>query len=309
MRIKRFCQLLCLGLLPLFMVASGCSTTESLTRKVLPRSWANKILPGQPNLKKRVMVFPLVDQAGAGSEKTAQLSHDFYSFLKESPDLLLNEPPDGVFSSLAMKSPQFGVVTNSRLVDFAEGLGMNSLIIGVINPVEISIRQTGIWPFDSWRKIYGVSVAINVIDTTTRTLMLTHLELEEFKVDLDETEDLDEKAFIQQSSDEALPELIEELASVVKTKVREEPWTGRILAVENKTIMINAGKEIGLQAGGVFQVFEPGKSIRSASGIPIHLLEESIGEIKVTSVMEKHALAEPVSGGPFVAKQFVRFKP
>ena len=222
---------------------------------------------------------------------------------------MLSDPPDGIFSSLAMESPQFGVVTNSSLVDFAESLGMNDLIIGVLNPVEISIRNTGIWPFDDWRKIYGISVAINVIDTTSRTLLLTHLELEEFEVDLEDTEEQDEKAFIKEISDESLPELLEKLASVVKTNLRREPWTGRILAVENNSVMINAGKEIGLQPGSFFQIFSPGKSIASGSGIPIHLLGESIGEIKVNSVMEKHALAEPVSGGPFEAKQFVRFKP
>ena len=309
MRTKRLFMLLLLTLLPLLVAASGCSTTESITRKILPESWADKILPGQPNLKKRVMLFPLVDQAGLGPEKTARYSEEFHNFLKESPYLLLNKPPDGIFSSLAMESPQFGVVTNSSLVDFAESLGMNDLIIGVLNPVEISIRNTGIWPFDDWRKIYGISVAINVIDTTSRTLLLTHLELEEFKVDLDDTEEQDEKTFIREISAEALPELVEQLASVVKTKLRTEPWTGRILAVENGTVMINAGKEVGLQPGSLFQVFEPGKSIASGSGIPIHLLGESIGEMKVNSVMEKHALAEPVSGGPFVAKQFVRFKP
>ncbi|MBU0990123.1 MAG: hypothetical protein ABIE47_02190 [Pseudomonadota bacterium] len=308
MRIKHLTGLFFLTLMPLFIAVNGCSTTESLTRKVLPRSWAEKVLPGQPYLKKRVMVFPLVDQAGLGPETTSELSHKFHDLLKKSPQLLFYEPPDGVFSSLAMSSPQFGVLTNSRLVDFAEGLGMNDLIIGVINPVEIIIRKTGIWPFDKWRRIYVVSVAVNVIDIASKTFLLTHLEQEDFSVDLDEEEERDEKAFIQQISTEALPEIIEEQASVVENKLNEEPWTGVISAVENNTIMINAGKEVGLKVGGRFEVFSPGRSISSGSGIPIHLFGESIGVIKVTSIMEKHSLAEPVSGGPFVAKQFVRFK-
>jgi len=56
-------------------------------------------------------------------------------------------------------------------------------------------------------------------------------------------------------------------------------------------------------------VFAPGKSIPSGSGRTIHLFGEKIGLIKVTSVMESHSLAEPVSGGPFEPKQFIRFKP
>jgi hypothetical protein len=308
-RIKRFSRLFLLIFMPLFMAASGCSTTASLTRKVLPESWANKVLPGQPNLKQRIMVFPLVDQAGLGTQITGQYSRQFYDLLKASPNLLVSEPPDGMFSSLAMESPQFGVVTNSSLVDFAQSLGMNDLIIGVLNPVEISIRKTGMWPFDKWRKFYGISIAINVIDTASKTLLLTHLELEEFPVDLDEAEELDEKAFIDKASTESYPEIIKELAEIVARELHRQPWTGSILAVENNAIMINAGKEVGLDPGKLFEVFAPGKPIPSGSQRTIFLLGEKIGMIKVNSVMEAHALAEPVSGGPFEPKQFVRFRP
>ena len=309
MRVKRLSGLLLLILLPLFFVASGCSTTESVTRKVLPASWARKILPDQPYLKKHVMVFPFIDQAGLGHELTAQLSRQFYDLLKKSPYLLLHEPPDGVFSSSSMKSPQFGVVTNSSLIDFAEGLDMNDLIIGVLNPVEISTQNTGFWPFDDWRKIYGVSIAVNVIDIASKTLLLTNLEVEEFSLSLEDAEEQDEKAYIQQISRETLPGLIEDQVPIVEQELNAKPWTGRISAVENNTIMIDAGKDVGLQQGNRFDVFTEGKSIPSGSGRTIYLFGENIGEIKVTSVMEKHSLAVPVSGGPFKAKQFIRFKP
>jgi len=308
-RIRRFSQLLLLIFMPLFVAVSGCSTTASLTRKVLPDSWADKILPEQPNLKQRVMVFPLVDQAGVGAQITGQYSRQFYDLLKASPNLLVSEPPDGMFSSLAMESPQFGVVTNSSLVDFAHSLGMNDLIIGVLDPVEISIRKSGLWPFDKWRKFYGISMAVNIIDTASKTLLLTHVELEEFPVDLDEAEELDEKAFIDEVSTEAYPEMIKELAEIVARELHRQPWTGSILAVENNAIMINAGKEVGLEPGKLFEVFAQGKSIPSGSGRTIFLFGEKIGMIKVNSVMETHALAEPVSGGPFEPKQFVRFRP
>jgi hypothetical protein len=308
-RIGWFSRLLLLIFVPLFIAVSGCGTTASLTRKVLPDSWADKILPDQPNLKQRIMVFPLVDQAGLGPEITAQYSRQFYDLLNASPNLLVSEPPDGMFSSLAMESPQFGVITNSSLVDFAQSLRMNDLVIGVLNPVEISIRKAGIWPFDSWRKFYGISIAVNIIDTASKTLLLTHLELEEFPVDLDETEELDEKAFIDEISTESYPEMIKKVAEIVARELHRQPWTGTILAVENNAIMINAGNEVGLEPGKLFEVFSQGESIPSGSGRTILLFGERIGMIKVNSVMETHSLAEPVSGGPFEPRQFVRFKP
>ena len=309
MNVKRLPELVFLILLPIFVLASGCSTTESLTRKVLPASWARKILPGQAYLKKHVMVFPLIDQAGLGPKLTAQLSRQFYDLLKKSPHLLLHEPPDGIFSSSSMKSSQFGVITNSSLIDFAEGLGMNDLIIGVLNPVEISTQNTGWWPFDDWRKIYGVSVAVNIIDIASKTLLLTDVEIEEFSMSLEDAEDQDEEAYVKKISIETFPEIIEEQVPKVEQELNSKYWTGRISAVENKTIMINAGKDVGLQQGNRFEVFTEGKSISSGSGRTIYLFGANIGELEVKSVMEKHSLAESVSGGPFKAKQFIRFKP
>jgi hypothetical protein len=307
--IRRLSRRLLLFLVPFFLLVSGCGATASLTRKVLPDSWANKILPGQYNLKKRAMVFPLVDQAGLGPQGTARYSRQFYDLLKDSPGLLVSEPPDGMFSTMAIESPQFGVVTSSSLVDLAQGLGMNALIIGVLNPVEISIRKSGIWPFDSWQKVYGISVAVNVIDTASKTLMLTHVALEEFPVDLEEAEELDEQAFVDEVSSEAYPEMIQEQAEMVSSELSKLPWTGSVLAVEEDTVMINAGTELGLEPGKSFEVFAPGRTIDSASGRPIFLFGEKIGIIRVNAVMDTHSLAEPVSGGPFAPKQFVRLIP
>ena len=306
---KRFTSITCLCLLFLLLAASGCSTTKNLTKKVLPASWARKIMTNEADLKKRVMIFPFVDQAGVGPEITKKLGHDFHQHLRETPNLLLYDPPDGVFSTQAMESPQFGVVTSSKLVDIATDMGMNALIIGVLNPVEIAVHKTGIWPFDGWKRIYTVSAAINVIGTASKTLIYTDIALEEYDMSLEESEQLDQENYIQKITLEALPDLINNLGSTLDFKVSDEPWTGKIVAVDGDTIMINAGKEVGLEDEAVFKVFSVGESISSGTGRTIHLLGETVGEIKVTSVMEKHSLAEPLDGGPFKAKQFIRLKP
>ena len=309
MRKKHFTAIIFVCLLSLLLGAAGCSTTKNLTKKVLPTSLAQKIMTNEADLKKRVMIFPFVDQAGVGAEMTKKLAHDFYQHLKETPNLLLYDPPDGVFSTQAMESPQFGVVTSSKLVDIAEDMGMNALIIGVLNPVEVAVHKTGFWPFDSWRRFYTVSAAVNVIDTASKTLIYTDIAFKEYKMTLDESDQMDQGNYIRQITLEALPDLIDDLGSTMDFKVSDEPWTGKVLAVDGDTIMINAGKEVGLKDDAVFKVFSVGESITSGTGRIIHLLGETVGEIKVTSVMEKHSLAEPLNGGPFKAKQFIRLKP
>ena len=306
---KRLTSITCLCLLSLLLAASGCSTTKNLTKKVLPDSWARKIMTNEADLKKRVMIFPFVDQAGVGPEMAKKLGNEFYEHLRKTPNLLLYDPPDGVFSTQAMESPQFGVVTSSKLVDIATDMGMNALMIGVLNPVEIAVHKTGIWPFDGWKKIYTVSAAVNVIGTASKTLIYTDIALEEYDMSLEESGQLDQENYIRKITLEALPDLIHKLGSIMDFKVSDEPWTGKIVAVDGDTIMINAGTEVGLEDNAVFKVFSVGESISSGTGRTIHLLGETVGEIKVTSVMEKHSLAEPLDGGPFKAKQFIRLKP
>jgi len=305
---KHFTTITCLCLLSLLLAASGCSTTKNLTKKVLPDSWARKVMTNEADLKKRAMIFPFVDQAGVGPEMTKKLSHEFYQRLRKTPNLLLYDPPDGVFSTQAMESPQFGVVTSSKLVDIATDMGMNALIIGVLNPVEIVVHKTGIWPFDGWKRIFTVSAAVNVIGTASKTLIYTDIALKEYDMSLAESDQLDQENYIQKITLEALPDLVHKLGSILDFKVSDEPWTGRIVAVDGDTIMINAGKEVGLENEVVFEVYSVGESITSGTGRTIHLLGETVGEIKVTSVMEKHSLAKSLDGGPFKAKQFIRLK-
>ena len=305
---KRFTGTVFVLWLSLLFGAAGCGTTKDLTKKVLPTSVAKRIMTNEADLKKRVMIFPFVDQAGVGPETTKKLGSEFYQHLKETPNLLLYDPPDGVFSTQAMESPQFGVITSSKLVDIAADMGMNALIIGVLNPVEMVVHKTGFWPFDSWRRFYTVSAAVNVIDTASKTLIYTDIALKEYAMTLEESEQQDQETYIRQITLEALPGLIDDLGSTMDFKVSDEPWTGKVLAVDGDTIMINAGKEVGLKDEAVFKVFSVGESMTSGTGRTIHLLGETVGEIKTTSVMEKHSLAEAISGGPFEAKQFIRLK-
>jgi len=287
-----------MALLFVLITTSGCGTMRNLISPVIPK---------RPELKKRVMVFPLVDQAGFGAKKAKKLDRDLKEFLKQSPDLLLYEPPDGMFSSLAMTSPLFGVATSSGLIDFAEGLGMNALIIGVMNPVEIMTRKSGIWPFRRYKKFYDISMGLNVVDITTKTFSMTRIESEEYSASLEDSEKQGDKQIIDQYLKEALPDILEEQASAVEDELAKVPWTGRILAVEDDTIMINAGKEVGVRPGQTFEVLSKGRSIPSGSGRSIRLLGARMGEIKIDSVMEKHSLAVPVKGEGFSAGQVVRF--
>ena len=281
----------------LFFALSGCSTTKSVV---------DKIVPGAPDLKKRVMIAPLVDQAGFGQERTAQIAANFVELLKESPHILLFQGPQDIRSGTDSKSPEFGIVIPPELVKRAQDLGMNALIIAVLNPLEATTRKTGIWPFRDISRIIEISMTVNIVDTTSGCLYLTELDSGEMDFLIDELPGRDENEVIDQIIEAKMPRILKRQSAAVIESLVKEPWTGKILAVENGMIKINGGEDVGVRPDQLFTVFARGESITCRAGRSFDILGKKIGKIKTTSIMENHSLAVPLAGGSFLAGQTVR---
>lgn len=281
----------------LFFALSGCSTTKFVV---------DKIVTNAPDLKKRGMIAPLVDQAEFGRERTAQIAANFVELLKESPHLLLFQDPQGIPSGTGSKSPEFGIVIPPDLVKRAQDLGMNALIIGVLNPLEATTRKTGIWPFRDISRIIEISMTVNIVDTASGCLYLTELDSEEMDFLIDELPGRDENEVIDQIIEAKMPRILKRQSAAVIESLVKEPWTGKILAVENGMIKINGGEDVGVRPDQLFTVFARGESITCRAGRSFDILGKKIGKIKTTSIMEKHSLAAPVAEGSFLAGQTIR---
>jgi hypothetical protein len=139
----------------------------------------------------------------------------------------------------------------------------------------------------------------------TGTLLLSRRESEELLIRSD-TGSSGREGLIDQVFDKTLPRVLKHEVSFVCEKLKEKPWTGRILAVENGTIKINAGKDVGVNAGHRFEVFDRGETIPSQSGMVFVLLGRKIGEIEASSIMDEYSLAKPVTKGAFSEDQAIR---
>jgi len=189
-------------------------------------------------------------------------------------------------------------------------MGMNVLVAGVLNPSEMRARKWGWWPIQGVKREVEISLLLNAYDIITGTLLLTHLETRKIKVSTDNPEweeegkyDIDETKL-----EEELSEILEDQASSLRDELEGQPWRGKIMSVDGETIMINAGRDIGLSNGCMFQVYTKGERIRSLSGKYFYLLGSKVGEIKTVKVMDSQASAAPVNGGPFRPGQIITIK-
>ncbi|MBW1798654.1 MAG: hypothetical protein JRJ21_09695 [Deltaproteobacteria bacterium] len=118
--------------------------------------------------------------------------------------------------------------------------------------------------------------------------------------------DQDQGQIIDRVLKEAMPRILKRQRKAVTKGLAKEPWSGRILSVENNTMMINAGSEVGVNSGQEFTVFAQGETIPCKDGKSLKILGKKVGKIKATSIMERHSLAVPVGEGAFSEGQVVR---
>jgi hypothetical protein len=286
----------------LFLILGvGCGTTKSVYKKVASKD---------TGLKKRVLVLPILDQAGVGDAKAEELTDKLLEFLKEGEHLLVYKGTVPPPSRQRIRSPKFAVVIDPAMIEKADQMGMNVLVAGVLNPSEMRARKWGWWPIRGVKREVEISLLLNAYDIITGTLLLTHLETRKIKVSTDNPEweeegkyDIDETEL-----EEELSEILEDQASALRDELEDQPWRGKIMSVDGETFMINAGMDIGLSNGCMFQVFSKGERIRSLSGKYFYLLGSKVGEIKTIKVMDSHASAVPVNGGPFKTGQIITIK-
>jgi hypothetical protein len=204
-------SLLYLMLCFILIAALGCGKAKPPARDIKPQS---------SGANKRVMVLPFIDNSGLGKGTAAQATAGFVDLLGKSRHVTLQDPPKGMVLPDDASSPKYGIVTPPQLIKKAESLGLDALITGVVDPVAGVTKRRGIWPFRFTRRIYDVSAMICVVHVPSRTVLLTGLEME--KTSLPFEKHVDEKALARQALSEALPDVLENLASAASKSLAKD---------------------------------------------------------------------------------------
>ncbi|MBW1721038.1 MAG: hypothetical protein JRH13_05725 [Deltaproteobacteria bacterium] len=305
----------------LILCLTGCGTVKGIYRKISPEKIYKKVTfqAGKTDsLKKRVLMLPILDQARLGKQKLEKISHTFISMLSKDERLLIYPARDPIPTTLKLRNPEFGIVTDPDRARKAEEMGMNVLLTVIINPLEFRPKKKSfwplrvIWPFGGANREVEISMFVNALDITNGTLILSHLEIRK----LDLIEDLmaweeEDEAELRKSIDEkelqkAFADMLEGHVEALREALDRHPWSGRILSVNDGKVIISAGKDVGIEAGEVFEVYGRGDPVRSASGRTYYLLGPKIGEVKAEKVMDSYASAVPLSEGKFQAGYLVR---
>jgi hypothetical protein len=286
------------------LLAVGCSTTRKVYRS---------FTSDNSELKKKVMLLPILDQAGLGEAKIETITSVLVSALIEEGNALITRTPNHGVATERARSPKYGIVIEPTQARKAAEMGMNVLLSAVISPIDFTSRKAGIWPFRKVKHEGEVSMVVNAFDLATGTLFLSHLEsrkigaevdiLEEGEESLTSKPEVDEKAL-----EKAFVEIVDAEALEVSEALRQQIWSGKILATEGERIILSAGKDVGVKTGQIFEVYGQGEPLRASDGSLISPLGSKVGEIKVVEVLESKAEANPVASEAFAPGQVIRLK-
>lgn len=314
-KLKRACRSLLILPCVLF-VMTGCQLFQphalSWIENWSPKKVVSRVMPAKrSSLKKKVMVLPLIDQAKIGPTREARITENLKALLRQSPNLLVYDPPESIALPKSDRFPELGLLNHPELLKRAEYFGMDAVITGVLNPVEATSKKKGIWPFRKYRRIYNVSASVYVVDVNSKTFLLNHQESVQVDFPQDEDEEdfdrkFDQDAFLDEALQETIPQILKRQAKAIEERLATEPWTGKIVSVENGTLTIDGGSEVGIHPGQVLMVYGKGEAIRCKDGKTLELLGNKIGRIKITSAAEREAIAKPLDEGAFLEGQVVR---
>lgn len=290
---RRWCHFIIL--LSFIVLCVGCSATQNVYKVVTFQKHKTD------SLKKRVLLLPFLDRAELRQEQLREMSDAFVARLNKDNSLLIERDSEPVSSTLKMRSPEYGIIIDPDQAERARQLGMNVLLMGIINPLEFHTRKSGIWPFRGTKREAEVSMFVNALDVTNDTLLLTHLESRKFRLheELTEWEEPDEeilrRGVDEEKLEKVLADIIKEQAEVLSETLDRLPWSGWILSADDQEVIVNAGKDVGIVPGYVFDVYKRGEPIRSNTGKTYYLLGQKVGTIKTVEVLESSASAVSLS--------------
>lgn len=311
---KRITGLSFLMVLFPFVLGMGCGTVKSVYRTSagVAKSVTELVIPGngkEDGLRKRVLVASLMNRAGIKEEEARRITGSFVELLRKDTDLLVNLLYDVDTPDSDLSSPRYGVVIDPELVKKADVMGMDMLITTTLDPFDVRIKKSGIWPFRKMKKLVDISISMSLIDITYGTLLLADTKTKRIKTDYDAEEGQENRW----DADYAILEkkalsMLKDYSSEIRDRLDSQNWTGTIMLLQDKTVIISGGKDIGVIEGNIFEVFDKGESIRSFEGKDYFYLGPKVAEVRANEVMESYAIVAPVNSETLVDGQLVRLK-
>ena len=192
-----------------------------------------------------------------------------------------------------------GFVDPDTVAEAGKVLGAQALVLGAVTHMGIEKDNIGFTTFGHQKTQTNIDLDIRVIDTSTARVLFAdagkglHSTSSLQVRGVSASREADRHEFIGR----AMRKATQDVAKKIVAQMKEVEWSGRVVQINGEKLYINAGKDLGLTAGHSLTVFRPGIIIKdTVTGELLGREENHIGQLLVTDVQERFAIAEQKSG-------------
>ncbi len=304
----RFNSWALLCLLPVLVLSvSGCSPVSAVKQQT--RKVAEVITFSGGGYKKVVGIMPLENDSFIQKSDFETLFKDpFFDRLERiCPEVIWLKPGDPDGPGPLDRAPRLasGGIDNLALARRGKALGLHAILLAGLLNVDAEQKEKGFLLFRDTHYYGRVQLNIAVYSTETGAKLLDEIVTLQREVDGAEYDAIASKdaAGVYELA-EALEEIADTGAEMSCETLRETGWKGYVVNVEGERISFAPGREAGVRTGDIFEVFDSGEIIENRFGQRFLLPGKKTGEIRVTTVKNGKAEAEPL-GEIYVKTGFV----
>ncbi len=215
------------------------------------------------------------------------------------PNLSLTVPAQEGSPAELLRPPRqlSGRVDNLALAEIGRKYGVHAAIFLRDLSVESEERPAGMLMFRGPAYYVSVRVRLEVYSMTTGAKLVDEPLVRREKVDWEEHDAVQNRNAGRLLE---LPELMTSLSRVAAEAacdaIRDQPWRGFVVSVEEGRGILSSGREANLESGEELTLFSPGETIEGRDGQRFRIPGIPAGKVQVTEVYVGRAVVEPTRG-------------
>jgi curli biogenesis system outer membrane secretion channel CsgG len=206
-----------------------------------------------------------------------------------------------------------GFIDQSTAANVGKVLGVQALVTGAVTSMGTTNQNIGIMKtlgVSGQTTVMNVGLDVRLIDTTTAAVLLADVGKGSHtvpKLQVTSVGSSQQTTERDESIGKAVRDAADDVARKIVAQMQKVEWTGLIAEITGREVYINAGADLGLKIGASLTVFRPGAVIKDpATGQVLGKQEKQVGQLLVTQVRDRFAIAEVKSGSGFAKNDIVR---
>jgi hypothetical protein len=201
-------------------------------------------------------------------------------------------PGEAAYPAFLRHPPRLinGQVDNLALARRGRRLGFNAVVTGALIDIDGYREERGFLWFKDNESFIKLVVKLEVYDTRTAAKFVDRIATRE--INMEELEGLPvsgSKDISDPALNDAVSELVTELAEDVCEALEDRPWVGFVTSVEGSHAALSSGSDQGLAAGETLSVYDSTGTIQGAAGARFLQIGPQTGKLKITAVSTERA--------------------